>query len=83
MPKIDKLKNQISEATIKLKELEQKQKDMSINLSTNYGVYLGEENMTVEKIDVLAGYILNGQVSNVGEAVNLSKTLGNKKGSVS
>jgi hypothetical protein len=51
---------------------------MSINLSSNYGVYLGEENMTVDRINMLAGYILNGQVSNVGEAVNLSKTASNK-----
>lgn len=78
MPKIEKIKKQISETTIKLKELEQKQKDMSINLSSNYGVYLGEENMTVDRINMLASYILNGQVSNVGEAVNLSKTANNK-----
>ena len=78
MPKIEKIKNQISEVSLKLKELEQKQKDMSINLSTNYGVYLGEENMTVDRINMLSGLILNGQASNVGEAVNLSKTIANK-----
>ena len=78
MPKIEKIKKQIAEASMKLKELEQKQKDMSINLSTNYGVYLGEENMTVDKINMLIGLILNGQASNVGEAVNLSKTNANK-----
>ena len=78
MPKIDKIKSKINETSMKLKELEQKQKDMSINLSSNYGVYLGEENMTVDRINMLAGYILNGQVSNVGEAVNLSKTVANK-----
>ena len=78
MPKIEKIKNQISETSLKLKELEQKQKDMSINLSSNYGVYLGEENMTVDRINSLIGLILNGQASNVGEAVNLSKTNANK-----
>lgn len=78
MRKIDKIKKKIAETSMKLKELEQKQKEMSINLSTNYGVYLGEENMTVDRIDMLSGYILNGRVSNVGEAVNLSKRLANK-----
>ena len=78
MPKIEKIKKKIAQISMKLKELEQKQKEMSINLSSNYGVYLGEENMTVERIDMLCGYILNGQVSNVGEAVNLSKTVANK-----
>lgn len=78
MPKIEKIKKQISEVSLKLKELEQKQKDMSINLSTNYGVYLGEENMTVDRINMLSGFILNGQASNVGEAVNLSKMNANK-----
>ena len=78
MPKIEKIKKQIAEVALKLKELEQKQKDMSINLSSNYGVYLGEENMTVDRINMLIGYIINGQASNVGEAVNLSKTVANK-----
>lgn len=78
MPKIEKIKKQIAEVSLHLKELEQKQKDMSINLSSNYGVYLGEENMTVDRINLLISYIINGQVSNVGEAVNLSKTVANK-----
>ena len=78
MPKIEKIKKQIAETSMKLKELEQKQKDMSISLSSNYGVYLGEENMTVDRINALIGLILNGQASNVGEAVNLSKTNANK-----
>ena len=32
---------------------------MSINLSTNYGPYLGEENMTVDRINMLIGLIEN------------------------
>lgn len=78
MPKIDKIKKNISEISIKLKELEQKQKDMSINLSTNFGAYLGEENMTVERIALLTQLINDGQAANIGEAVNISKTMAKK-----
>lgn len=78
MPKIDEIKKNISEISIKLKELEQNQKDMSINLSTNYGAYLGEENMTIERIALLGQLIREGQASNIGEAVNLSKTISKK-----
>lgn len=78
MPKIEKIKKNISEISIKLKELEQKQKDMSINLSTNFGAYLGEENMTVERIGYLTQLINDGQASNVGEAVNISKSMTKK-----
>ena len=73
MPKIEEIKKKITETSLKLKELEQKQKDMSLNLSTNFGPYLGEENMTVERINMLAGLIENGQASNIGDAVNILK----------
>ena len=77
-PKIDDIKKRISEISIKLKELEQNQKDMSINLSTNYGAYLGEENMTIERITLLSQLINEGQATNIGEAVNLSKSISKK-----
>ncbi len=73
MPKIDAIRKKASENSLKLKELEQKQKDMSINLSTNYGPYLGEENMTVERIDMLTSLIESEEASNIGDAVNLLK----------
>ncbi len=78
MPKIDDIKKKISETSIKLKELEQKQKDMSINLSTNYGPYLGEENMTVDRINMLIGLIENHEASNIGDAVNILKNSSKK-----
>lgn len=78
MPKIDSIKKNISEISLKLKELEQKQKDMSINLSTNYGAYLGEENMAVDKINLLSQLIADGRAANVGEAVNISKAMPKK-----
>ncbi len=78
MPKIDAIKKKSSENSLKLKELEQKQKDMSINLSTNYGPYLGEENMTVERIDMLAALIEKGEASNIGDAVNILKNASKK-----
>lgn len=78
MPKIDGLKKTASENALRLKELEQKQKDMSINLSTNYGPYLGEENMTVERIDMLVALIEKGEASNIGDAVNLLKNSAKK-----
>ena len=73
MPKIDAIKKKHTENSLKLKELEQKQKDMSINLSTNYGPYLGEENMTIDRIDMLVALIEKGDASNIGDAVNLLK----------
>ena len=51
---------------------------MSINLSTNYGAYLGEENMTIERITLLSQLINEGQATNIGEAVNLSKSISKK-----
>ncbi len=78
MPKIDDIKKKISETSIKLKELEQKQKDMSINLSTNFGPYLGEENMTVDRINALISLIENGEASNIGDAVNAMKNSSKK-----
>lgn len=73
MPKIEKIKKEIAETSLKLKELEQKQKDMSINLSTNYGAYIGEENMNKERLFMLEKLITDGQASNIGEAVNIIK----------
>ncbi len=73
MPKIEAIKKKIAEVSLKLKELEQKQKDMSINLSTNYGAYIGEENMTTERIDMLISLIDRGEADNIGSAVNILK----------
>jgi len=78
MPKIEAIKKNATENALKLKELEQKQKDMSINLSTNYGPYLGEENMTVERIDMLVALIDKGEASNIGDAVNILKNTSKK-----
>ena len=73
MPKIESIKKKMAEVSLKLKELEQKQKDMSIALSTNYGAYLGEENMTTERIDMLISLIDRGEADNIGSAVNILK----------
>ena len=78
MPKIENIKKKISEVALKLKELEQKQKDMSINLSTNYGAYIGEENMTCERIDMLISLIDRGEADNIGSAVNILKNMPKK-----
>lgn len=78
MPKIEKIKKNIAEVSLKLKELEQKQKDMSINLSTSYGTYLGEENMTTERIDMLISLIDRGEADNIGSAVNILKNASKK-----
>ena len=51
---------------------------MSINLSTNYGPYLGEENMTVDRINMLIGLIENHEASNIGDAVNILKNSSKK-----
>ena len=73
MPKIEEIKKKLTETSLKLKELEQKQKDMSINLSTNYAPYIGEENMAVDRINMLVSLIDNGEASNIGDAVNILK----------
>lgn len=78
MPKIDSIKKNVSEISIKLKELEQSQKDMSISLSTNYGAYIGEENMTIEGLTLLEQLMTQGLAANIGEAVNISKTMTKK-----
>lgn len=67
--KLEQLKKDLNYKTSKIKELEEKQKDMSLNLTTSYASYIGTENLNVRKIDAMIGAIESGQAKNISEAI--------------
>lgn len=73
--KIEKLKKQLAEVNIQLKELETQQKNVSIDISTNYTALIGEENMTIERIEKMMVLLTDGRAKTIGDAVNILKTM--------
>lgn len=71
--KIDKLKKQLSEVNLKLKELEEKQKNITLNISTNYTAYIGEENMNIDRIEKMIVLLGEGRAKTIGDAINILK----------
>lgn len=71
--KIEKLKKEQNEAAIKLKELEQQQKNITIDISTNYTAYIGEENMNTESIEKMMVLLADGRAKTIGDAINILK----------
>lgn len=71
--KIEKLKKEQNEASIRLKELEQQQKNVTIDISTNYTAYIGEENMNTERIEKMMVLLADGRAKTIGDAINILK----------
>ncbi len=69
--KIEKLKTDLEKANTDLKTFDEKQKDITLNLTTNYGPYIGNENLNVRKIDAMIDAINAGQAKNVSEAASV------------
>ena len=69
--KMDKIKNDLQKCATDLKAFEEKQKDITLNLTTNYSPYIGNENLNVRKIDAMIDAINNGQAKNVSEAASV------------
>lgn len=71
--KIEKLKKEQNETVIKLKELEEQQKNVTLDISTNYTAYIGEENMNTEKLEKMMVLLADGRAKTIGDAINILK----------
>lgn len=71
--KIEKLRREQTEVSLKLKELEEQQKNVTINISTNYTAYIGEENMNIDRIEKMMVLVGDGRAKTIGDAVNILK----------
>ncbi len=69
--RIEKIKNEIDESAAELKKLEDKQKDISLDLTANYGPYIGIENLNVRRIDAMIDAISTGRAQNISEAASV------------
>ena len=72
---INEKKQKINDLTSSLKDLETQQKEMALNISTNYTAYMGAENMTMETIERLIMIMDEGKATTVGDAINVSKAM--------
>lgn len=71
--KIEKLKKEQNETAIRLKELEEQQKNVTIDISTNYTAYIGEENMNTERLEKMMVLLADGRAKTIGDAINILK----------
>lgn len=74
-PKIEKLRKQLNETQIELKSYNESQQNMSLKISSNYAAYLGNEYMTVAKIDKLIRIMDDGNAKTIGDAINVMKIM--------
>lgn len=74
-PKIDKVKVELTETQIELKSYNESQKNMSMKISSTYAAYMGNEYMTISKIDKLIAIISEGNAKTIGEAINAAKLM--------
>ncbi len=72
--RIDKIKSELTELSIKLKELEERQKDVTLSISTNYAAYLGEENLAAERIEKMLVLLDDGKAVTISDAINILNT---------
>lgn len=71
------IRNKRDEATNlanKIKEYEAISKECALEISTNYTAYLGEENMSLEKIEKLIVIMGDGRANTVSEAITVMNT---------
>ena len=71
--KIEKLRKEQNEVSIRLKELEQQQKNVTIDISTNYTAYIGEENMNTDRLEKMMILLADGRAKTIGDAINILK----------
>lgn len=68
---IQNKKQRIKELSGFLKENEEKLKEINLNISTNYGAYMGEENLALEKLDKLMSIMNEKKTATVGDAISM------------
>jgi hypothetical protein len=71
--KIENLKADLKEDRKKIRKIQEEIRDVSIELTSKYEVYLGREFMQTEKLDRLIEMIEEGRAVNVSEAIRLYK----------
>ena len=64
-------KDEAANLANKIKEYEALLKECALEISTNYTAYLGEENMSLEKIEKLIVIMGDGRASTVSEAITI------------
>ncbi len=70
-PRIEKIKEELAKESEELKKLEDKQKDISLDLTTGYGPYIGVENLNVKTIDAMIDLVNSGRAKNISEAISI------------
>lgn len=71
--KINDLKKQCTESNIRLKELEERLKNLTLTISTNYTAYIGAENMAIDRIEKMIILLGDGRAKTIGDAINILK----------
>lgn len=71
--KISEMKEQLKNTSNLVKELEEKQKELSLRIASDYEAYLGKEFMTIERIEELIRIIEEEKASTIAEAVEVTK----------
>jgi len=72
-PHIEALKVKLNQAQLELKSYSDSQQKMSVQIASNYAAYIGNENMTLQKIDRLMDIMKDGRAKTIGDAVNIAK----------
>ncbi len=72
---INEKRNNAANLAEQLKKMEQEGKELALNISTNYTAYLGEENITLDRIEKLIMIMDSGNAPTVGAAINISQTM--------
>ena len=70
---INNLKNDYATIYAQIRDMEEKVKEMSMNIVSNYEAYLGKEFMAIDKLDQLADIMNNNDLSTISEAINFYK----------
>lgn len=71
--KIEKLKSELSEITANLKVFEDNQKNVTLSITTNYTAYMGEGNMSLDKLEKMMAMLSDGRANTIGDAINILK----------
>ncbi|MDE6208841.1 MAG: hypothetical protein K2M73_04090 [Lachnospiraceae bacterium] len=72
---IEDKKNKTAELAVKIKDYEEQQKEVALNVSTNYTAYMGEENLSLDRIEKLIMIMDDGKAETIGDAINVLKTM--------
>lgn len=78
LPKINEIEAGLKESENNNAALEEKLKELSFKLSTEYEAYMGKEFASAEKVDALLSIMETGRAASVAEAINVYKASDNK-----